>query len=54
MTRTRTCGALIALTLVTWTVNGLAQNAKPFVPVTDEMLWKPESGGLADVAADAR
>src|SRR5688572_26464313 len=41
MTRTRTCGLLIALTLVTWALNGLAQNATPFVPVTDEMLWKP-------------
>ena len=40
--------ALIALTGLVWTVNGIAQDKpfvpvgdRPFVPVTDEMLWKP-------------
>ena len=35
------CGSLITLALVAWTLTGVAQGDKPFVPVTDEMLWKP-------------
>ena len=44
MKRTLSSAVLVALTLFVWTLNGVAQNAlkdKPFVPVTDEMLWKP-------------
>ena len=45
MTRMRSRVVLMALALLVWTLNGAAQTVaprdKPFVPVTDEMLWKP-------------
>src|SRR5687767_14878374 len=48
MTRTRIAAGCLALTLIAWTLTGLAQDKpfvpvgdRPFVPVTDEMLWKP-------------
>src|SRR5262245_56137830 len=41
MTRTLTVAALIVLSVLVWARMGAAQNDKPFVPVTDEMLWKP-------------
>ena len=40
MTRRWISGSFIVLGLVACTLTGVAQN-KPFVPVTDEMLWKP-------------
>ena len=43
------------LVIITAGLTVTAQNQQPpFVPVTDEMLWKPGPGQLADVAPNAR
>jgi alcohol dehydrogenase (cytochrome c) len=48
MMRARIAGGCIGLTLIAWTLIGVAQDKpfvplgdRPFAPVTDEMLWKP-------------
>ncbi len=41
MKRTLTYAALVAVPLLAWSLDSAAQQERPFVPVTDEMLWKP-------------